>query len=356
MLLFKMKSPISAAEDGKPAAADCYAHQSNNSSDENSDNNDDTPDSVISYFVSTMMKPPPVASLENIGLVDSRAGKRQDATDTTGYMESDEAMARALQASLLVSEGVNRNVASSVDDDEVLAWVLQTKGEHPAYRVREALNFCQRLRGLHEELVARYGSENPAFEQIKPVAQMFAITRLLQAQEAFRCQDKRWDINLGSHHTKQSCMESIRQHGLLTKKERANLGIKSHGKSHIHHGDGIFTLNSLFGHPEESDCDTGLIVARLFGGSEKMPIKRDLVRFHDSEDAQVNEYRAILGLSSQTLPLIEYPLLFASDPSGNYQVAKDNSEARALQIVRKHVHKLVDELLNSRECTNFYSY
>jgi len=147
--------------------------------------------------------------------------------------------------------------------------------------------------------------------------------------------NKRWDINLGTHHTKQSCMESIRQHRLVTKKERASLGIKSHGESHIHHGDGVFTLNSMFGHPEESDCDTGLIVGRLFGGSIKMPIKRDLVRFYDVpyKDAQVNEYRAILGLSSQTLPLVEYPLSFASDPSGNYQVAKDNSSARALQIV-----------------------
>jgi len=188
-LLCKMKSPISAVEDGKPAASDYFTRQSKSSSDENSDNHDDKPNSVNSYFASTMMKPPPVASLENISLVDSRDGKGQDATDTTGYMESDEAMARALQANLLVSDRVNCNVASSVDDDEVLAWVWQYKGEHPSYRVREALNFCQRLRGLHEELVARYGSENPVFEQIKPVAQMFAITRLLQAQEAFRCQE-----------------------------------------------------------------------------------------------------------------------------------------------------------------------
>jgi len=341
--LYTMPSPKNnCEEDQKPAAADiatAFKNSYHTSHLEPLDKVNST----------TQLKAPPFASLERSSV--KQPDDEQRSVASTVDIESDEAIARALQESLRVVEG-----GSVFHDDEALAeiWQKCLADGHPSYRIDEALRFSQRLQELHQDLVNRYGSSNPAYKDIKPVPPMFAITRLLQAQEAFHMDGKSSEINLGSHHTKKAYMKNIRNYGLLTRKERGNVGLKTSHTGRIRFGDGIMTLHSLFGRRELDDSDTGLIVARLYGKStQKFDTIRDVMLrkragTESQFDTQINELVAILKRSSQTLPLMEYPITFAADPSANYREASSNDGARALQIVQKHVQELVDELLNDR--------
>lgn len=88
-------------------------------------------------------------------------------------------------------------------------------------------------------------------------------------------------------------MESMHMYGLLTRKERAKIGISSPFENRIKHGDGIFNFHFVYGSPREPDCDTGLIVARLLG---------DILPFgeshgHGSHQGRVDYRSAILSRS-----------------------------------------------------------
>jgi len=352
-------------DDRKPAAADDVAPSDGGKKKKKGTRLDDfdavaQPPPVVE--TSTTLKPPPVASLLE---------REEPSVASTMDIESDEAIARALQDSLRLSSsggggGDDDDLAGMTmeDDDEAIArmWQRHLSDGHPPHRIEDGLRFVQRLRELHQDLVARYGALNKAYEEIKPAASMFATMRLLQAQEAFHQAGKGSGINLGNHHTKHEYMKSIRANGLLTRKERGNIGIDVGHTGRVQCGDGIHTVHSLFfahhdsgrGENDLRDCDTGLMVARLYGKStRKFDTARDVrmrkrLKKTSPFDSQVDEYCAILKGSFQALPLVEYPVSFAADPSGNYRVARNDDGARALQIVQKYVQELVDELLNDR--------
>ena len=144
-------------------------------------------------------------------------------------MENDEACARALQEELRVSDLMAHAPQHRFPEDN-LQWSLRQGGEqHPVYRIHEALKFCHRVGQLHGQLVKKHGAKNPAFHCIKPVPQASAVTRFLQTLEAFSRHGLSTRDRLGAHHTKQARMESIHKYGLLTRKERAKIGISSPG-------------------------------------------------------------------------------------------------------------------------------
>lgn len=95
-------------------------------------------------------------------------------------MENDEAFARALQEELRMSD-IMANTAQPRFPEDALVWSLRQGAEQrPRYRIREAMKFCHRVGQLHGHLVKKNGAKHPSFHCIKPVPQVFAVTRFLQ--------------------------------------------------------------------------------------------------------------------------------------------------------------------------------
>ena len=90
------------------------------------------------------------------------------------------------------------------------------------------------------------------------------VERLLVRQEALKVLGVCHTVDLGYHFTEPGNLETIRQHGLLTRKECASKGI-SGKKCGVTYNDGIYTCNNHKTHRKSTFGPTGLLVMRLQG-------------------------------------------------------------------------------------------
>lgn len=164
---------------------------------------------------------------------------------------------------------------------------------------------------------------------------VFMAEQLVQLQETFQQRRRPVGVDVGYHWTRPENVDQIRMDGLLTKREREDLGIQSHynGSSY---GDGVYTADNPYNF-YNTYGPVCLLVARLVGFKGKQSDGADVDTVVD------NAHRmAVLKSSSQCFPIFSFPqTLF--DPS-----LQSNMDGKAL-IAQCHgqVQRILDEFLNN---------
>ena len=158
------------------------------------------------------------------------------------------------------------------EDDAHLARTLVSEETQHAMEVSfsgKAWNFVHAMLEEHKEKTSQSSTTTEgaaaAASTFEPVAtddMHFMVTKLAEAQEVFRVENKDIHIDIGYHYTKSENLSRIKTNGLLTCGERLEKGVHSNYNGSAY-GDGVYTANDPYSY--NSYGDVGLMVARLRG-------------------------------------------------------------------------------------------
>ena len=202
-------------------------------------------------------------------------------------------------------------------------------------------NFVQAIWEEHKAL-----PDHDAVDEIKPfdVNSMFRTgLRFAKTQQTFRLAGKNTQVDIGYHYTENQNMDCIREHGLLSKRERETRGIKSYNYNGSTWGDGIYTANVP--HAFDDYGDIGLLVARL-QGTQNEATQSDCDRELQQCDAAIanqssTNQMVILAKANQCIPLLAFPAWMSEE-----KITRDY-HLRMLKLVNHFFNKGRDSMMKS---------
>mmetsp|Transcript_7565 Transcript_7565/g.10463 ORF Transcript_7565/g.10463 Transcript_7565/m.10463 type:complete len:707 (-) Transcript_7565:856-2976(-) len=183
----------------------------------------------------------------------------------------------------------------------------------------QAWLFTEQVLRLHTQFLMQHKKN----DEIAPVAlddMVYTCEKLLQCQETFRKLDLPTNVTIAYHYTCQQSMDTIQQHGLLSKNERNDMMIRENRTHGAAFGNGIYTANNPLAF--KSFGEVGLLVATLRGkiqtvsgrngsGDANTVIGNKRRGFHGGGISYYDEI--VLRQSSQCLALIQYKSHLAHD-------------------------------------------
>jgi len=181
-----------------------------------------------------------------------------------------------------------------------------------------AWKFVEQVHKLHQRLStsSRPAQNMTSRKLIQPVAKddmVHMAELLIEAQMAFRRNEKPTIIDIGYHYTRKTNLKCIKTHGLLSGPEREGNNIKSKVNG-TKYGEGIYTATSPLSFHGDRYGNIGILVARLKGshGTPKDNQNCDSV-------VAFGQDVVVLKNSFQCLPLIHFDakIIFPHHPEMN---------------------------------------
>ena len=182
--------------------------------------------------------------------------------------------------------------------------------ESVTIEIEKAWNFVTDVIHLHEKIRGREpqaSSGANCWNSLTVVVDnmIYLVAKMLQCQANFRLEGKDVHIDVGYHYTPWENSRKIREHGLLSRSEQAQMGVSAHRFHGAAHGDGIYTGSNPFAYSSYGRNGFGLLVMRLKGQtslSHSSNADTTIVRPNDDYKEMV-----ILRNASQCVPVFLYP-------------------------------------------------
>lgn len=187
-------------------------------------------------------------------------GRKRSRPQNLSTMMYDCDLDRALAKKLQKQEEANaHNVAKANPIREQRLMAQSTDGKS-VLAVQEIMSLVTETRAKK-----KYKHDPNLVDYIAPVTRedMFYFCKeMLMLQEEFLKKSINGYIDVGYHYTSSAHMANIRQHGLLTKRDRESQQVNSRTSGSVF-GDGVYTANNADNF--SSYGNTGVLVARLTG-------------------------------------------------------------------------------------------
>ena len=312
-----------------------------------------------------------------------------------------------------VVEVISRSVAAFTDHEVAMQlsakWrkidsrhknrVANTSWEEKAMKSSNpgrAVNMVTEIIALVGSFRSQYPQFQDALETIGTDDMVFLAEKLMQTQQTFVAESVPSQADIGYHYTQPTCLNSIRENGLLSKAERDAKSVN------VHHngsslGDGIYTAQNPFFAFGGHYGDAGLLVVRLMGRTEQYShashYQRNVLGGGTTPTVTGNTYTSnpqdplafstvnVLKTSGQCLPMVKFVAskVLAMQPVGSggggahslggVPVApfpayaslsgalggytKDHGGVACLVRLHEGLQKIVDAHLNNGKSTSF---
>jgi len=297
-----------------------------------------------------------VQEIQTNNIVEGRKRSRSNKLSVMmNNFDSDRALAEKLQKK---EEAAAHNMAKANPLREQRLMTQSTDGK-AVLAVQEIMSLVTETRNIAKK-----------YKNFQLVNYIAAVTRedmfhfakaMLELQQEFLKQRINGYIDVGYHYTASTHMANIRQHGLLTKKDRDSQRVNStlHGSVF---GDGIYTANN----PDNfsSYGNTGVLVARLTGKmvrvarsllpntkvdantivGDKMMTSLSTPLDKDGWPLKDDFHEIVLRSSAQCLPMISYDSRARQTKEGQ----------KCIKNMEKGLQDIFDKLFNKGMKRSFY--
>ena len=227
----------------------------------------------------------------------------------------------------------------------------------------KAVVIVQKIIKIVNETLREFPQFKGSIKTIGTDDMVYLAEKLLQTQRSFASLGIPSHADIGYHYTQPTCLDSIRENGLLSKAERDVRGV------HVHYngsalGDGIYTANNPFFAMGNVYGDAGLLVVRIIGNFVPALGMNNGHTYSNSPRDPTHAWAVhVLKTSGQCLPMVKFeaskvfgvlPNSVLTRPAG-FEIVKGRKDVRVACVLQLHerLQKAVDEFLNNGRPTSF---
>lgn len=153
------------------------------------------------------------------------------------------------------------------------------------------------------------------------------VEQLLSTQKNYETKYAPFHVDIGYHHTSSKNLDSIRNNGLLLRRERQQQNITSQFNGDIH-GDGIYCASDPILHANQRYGDTTLMLIRIKGIEANSILQQST--HYDTLNVS-SKGCSVLQSSNQCVPLFKFPSRLLGKPGGfDRKLAEFHQEVQGL--------------------------